>query len=127
MACPIEWWPRMRMKRAMYCEEKLGVSAPSAFRPPEAVTYEEGERCSIVTSTLGLQDVSNVCRYVLLCELSLSHDRGGEDRIGGRNASGDDEGGKELEPGDDGVHEGGGDHPTEEHAAIWEKERRCQA
>jgi len=62
-----------------------------------------------------------VCWNVLLSELSLSHDRGSEDGIGGRDSSGDDEGGKELEAGDDGVHEGGGDHPTEEHAAIWEK------
>jgi len=79
-------------------------------------TYEEGESSTIVTSRLGLQDMSNVTRYVFLSVFTFSDNRGSEDRIGGRNSSGDDESWEKLESGDNGEHESSSDHPSHQHA-----------
>ena len=63
-------------------------------------------------------------RDMILRELALADDRSREDRVGRSDACCDDEGGEEVEAGDEGVDEGGGDHPAYQHAAkdvsgIW--------
>jgi hypothetical protein len=57
-----------------------------------------------------------MARNVLLSVLTLSDDGRSENGVGWRDGGGGDKGGEELESGNDGVHEGGGNEPPQKHA-----------
>lgn len=82
----------------------------------EEGTHEEREGGAVVAATLGLEDVPDMTRYMLLGVFALSDDRRSQDGIGRGDTGCEDERRQELEPGDDGVHERSGSHPPEEHS-----------
>lgn len=57
-------------------------------------------------------------RNVLLCELSLADDGGGEDGVRGGDARRYNEGWEKVEAGYDGVHKGARYHPSKEHPVV---------